>query len=316
MAMDSFDQAFLIMTGRVKLIPALQSLANIFKATGEFVLWGPQSRLLHIVLNRGWKNNGGPELMEDIVAAFDLSGDISINLKDLKAAMKVKRLRKLGRAMWKDIGDGAVEVDSKTITKAEAYFTKQQEEAAKADVSNEFVETYLSASEARLAAFVSEFPEGQLASQVQGVVEITRQKVTDRTVDKAALTRRIKVLEKYPNKYWKEMSDIEVGRTWNHTGIRVAADEKVVAYQVISERDKQVCPICNRVDGHVFRVAPQVKKMNQYIAAEGDTDKINNLYSFPRIDDVDNISPEQMTKLDLMPPFHGRCRCDVVMLWR
>jgi len=313
--MDSFDQAFLVMTGRAKMVPAMQSLANILKQTGEFVLWGPQSRLLHIVFNRGWKDNGGPELMEDIVAAFDLSGDISVNLKDLKAAMKVKRLRKLGNAMWKDIGEASVDVTSKTITKSEAYFNKQQQEALKADVKDEFIEEYLSAANLRMAAFITEFPEGQLAAQVQGVVDITRQKATDRTVDKAVLTRRIKELEKYPNKYWKELSDIEVGRTWNHTGVRIAADEQVTAYQVLSERDRQVCPICERIDGHVFRVEPQIKKMNAYIDAEGDTDKINDLYTFPRIGDVDNISPEEMTKLDLIPPFHGRCRCDLVLLY-
>lgn len=30
------------------------------------------------------------------------------------------------------------------------------------------------------------------------------------------------------------------------------------------------------------------------------------------IDDIDNRSREQIENLNLMPPFHGRCRCDIV----
>jgi hypothetical protein len=30
------------------------------------------------------------------------------------------------------------------------------------------------------------------------------------------------------------------------------------------------------------------------------------------IDDIDNRSREQIENLNLMPPFHGRCRCEIV----
>lgn len=30
------------------------------------------------------------------------------------------------------------------------------------------------------------------------------------------------------------------------------------------------------------------------------------------IDDIDNRTQEQIERLQLMPPFHGRCRCDIV----
>jgi hypothetical protein len=39
-------------------------------------------------------------------------------------------------------------------------------------------------------------------------------------------------------------------------------------------------------------------------------------FAFPRLQEVDNMSPEQISKTGFAPPFHGRCRCDMVFLWR
>ena len=45
-------------------------------------------------------------------------------------------------------------------------------------------------------------------------------------------------------------------------------------------------------------------------------DSISKMGAFPRVGDLDNKTLDEIRAMGLLPPFHPKCRCDLVMLWK
>jgi hypothetical protein len=110
------------------------------------------------------------------------------------------------------------------------------------------------------------------------------------------------------------LGDVYAGRAWQGTTISLAHEKGFDQYQVIAVTDKLTCPVCSRLDGRTFKVEKSYDKFDTYLHTQGNVDKIISLFPFPRVADVDNKSPAQIGVSGWMPPFHPKCRCEMVML--
>jgi hypothetical protein len=179
----------------------------------------------------------------------------------------------------------------------------------------DLLEEYLEAVDQDLAAYMATFPEEVYLLEVEKVIRVTELPPGSRNVDKLALRERIRQLRTVPRGQFGLTTDIDAGRTWAHTGILYASDTNATTYQILAERDRITCPVCQKLDGTTYSVPRQRDKIDQFIEAAGDKGAVSGLYRFPRIEDVDNRSPEELRNLDLMPPFHGNCRCEISIIY-
>jgi len=89
----------------------------------------------------------------------------------------------------------------------------------------------------------------------------------------------------------------------------------ITTYQVVATWDRRTCPVCKNIDGKIFDVPQAHAKMTEYLDIDpGNPEAIAEAMPFVRFSDVDNKSPKEVRAMGLTPPFHPRCRCDVVVL--
>jgi hypothetical protein len=62
------------------------------------------------------------------------------------------------------------------------------------------------------------------------------------------------------------MTDIQAGNLWTYTAVEVAHNAGVTTYQVLSQEDKIVCPVCKRLNGHTFSVQDTRERIQQGLA--------------------------------------------------
>lgn len=326
--LDSFDLAFLSMTGHVKWMDPFDSTYMAIKALESHgssdYLWGPEADLIQRALVEAYRKHGKEEV-EKVADAFDFSpeadDEILVDVSKLNA--RIKATKSLGKKMWLQAGKKVrAAVDSaseraldhfKRQQKSELKFPKQWEGRIRKQL--EGWQEFIAAAEAdHIAEFTQRFPERVLHPEVRRLGGLAQSKEALRTIDKVQLQDRLGQIGNLPENYFANMSDVQAGRAWTFTGIEYAYQQGVTEYMVVSERDKVVCPTCRRIDGRTFRVTEAREKMIEALNAE-DTQDVQNAMPFPRVSELDNQPPETIRDMGLAPPFHGRCRCDVIMAW-
>jgi hypothetical protein len=86
-----------------------------------------------------------------------------------------------------------------------------------------------------------------------------------------------------------------------------------VEYKISEMLDPRTCPICSRMHGRKFKVAPAKKKLDSWLSVT-DPDQLKSIAPFPRQDSVslalfDRLSNEDLVKRGWdTPPYHPRCR--------
>jgi len=81
---------------------------------------------------------------------------------------------------------------------------------------------------------------------------------------------------------------------------------------VIAEMDGATCEVCRMIHGKEFAVEDARQKL-LVMASRNNVPDIVKSMPFPRHGDLDNKSPNEWKRMALTPPFHSRCRCQVVM---
>lgn len=336
--LDPFDQAFLIYTGNLKLINPLETVAEVLKASGDLILWGPQAALLFRVLMNGWREAGGEDYTDEVVSTFDTDADpVTVNLSRLERILRGGNA--LGRRHWSEIEDKIPEILFETQYRSQIFYDKRfgdfierieegktvsetvfQTETGKFEkvekVSREnFDQWFELQSPGHIQEYVNRFPSDVLHPRIRELATQASIKEGVRAIDRGEMINRIQNIPAIPHAQFDITGDVEVARAWNKTAVAMMSGYVVSEYQVISERDKKTCPVCQRIDGRVFEAQRAIEKMQEYDnVTPGNLDAIRELWKFPRIDDVDNVPPEQVHGLDLVPPFHPRCRCEVILL--
>lgn len=336
LSLDSFDQAFLIHTGNLKLINPLETIAEVLKASGDLILWGPQAALMFRVLVNGWKEAGGEDYTDEVVDAFDLEADpVTVDNKRLNKILK--GAEDLGARHWKLVKNKIDEIYLETQYRSQVFYDERfnqfieatterghepTENQIQADVgkvekvSREQFDQWFSLQQPIIIQdYINGFPSEVLNPRIAELATQATLKEGVRAVDRAELINRVNNIPSIPHAQFDITGDVEVARAWNKTAVAMMQGYAVSEYQVISERDRKTCPVCQRIDGRCFSAEMAVNKMQEYDGiTAGNVQAIRDLWRFPRMDDVDNVPPEAIRDLDLVPPFHPRCRCEVVLL--
>ncbi len=100
-------------------------------------------------------------------------------------------------------------------------------------------------------------------------------------------------------KYWDVVSSSALVRSRSFGAISGMTEAGIKEYEVLAMGDERMCPICGALNGQKFRVADAQEKINTALKIE-DSERFKEEFGWGR----DDMS---------LPPFHGRCRCVLVM---
>lgn len=108
-------------------------------------------------------------------------------------------------------------------------------------------------------------------------------------------------------------SSLQMSRMAQYGFVAEASSRGITHYVVNEQLDSRICPVCRRMNGKRFEVAPALAKLDTQIRITDPTD-LKILAPFPKqskqgIKDLTEMTPEQMRAKGWdTPPYHPRCR--------
>jgi len=108
-------------------------------------------------------------------------------------------------------------------------------------------------------------------------------------------------------------SSLQMSRMANYGFVAEASARGITHYVVNEQLDSRICPVCRRMDGKRFSVAPALAKLDTQIRIT-DPNDLKILAPFPKqskqgIKDLTEMTPDQMRAKGWdTPPYHPRCR--------
>jgi hypothetical protein len=282
----------------------------------KWYLWGPQADAMEQVVMKAY-DKVGRKYLNNVVKAFDLTGDISVSRGALNSALS-KMEKGFGNEMWLACGAKVKTVLEDTVEATLAHYTKQQNKAARKQyeelLTEENWEAMMVQLETRqMRAYMMRYTQRIAHPEIIRMRELALNKPEFRHVARVQLLDRIQLLPERSAEYFRSISDVQVGRTWVLTGLINAQRQGVTEYIIIAEHDARTCPVCERLSGRTFPVGPAAEKYTE--ALEAEPDQVAAIAPFPRVPDIDNRSYPSVRSLNLAPPFHPKCRCDVEFIW-
>ena len=237
--LDSFDTAFLVLTGYVQFVPVEALVMKAAQAVKkDVILWGPESKLIAYILRKAWKKHG-IKLTDAVIAAFDLTGDISVEPKKVKAAFK--KYGNVGEEVTRTTKKKVLQTLARIAKKATKHYKKQIE---KARVQKQEEKELWAILGGQLDTYVEMYPDRVLTKEVERLVTLTMTAPDRRAVNAITLRNRIENIANHPLNYMDNVSDIHAGRAWHFTGLRMAQSEGITTAIVIAQEDKVTCPVC------------------------------------------------------------------------
>lgn len=305
---DSFNLAFVILIETLTLLKEDNTCNNALKASKAIKLWGPETTLLSSIIYKGWKKQGGEDFINQLISIFDLSGNVSVNEKQITSLFK--KYKNLGKKVWKEVEEKVSKIADRIVKSSSIYYLKQRKTTEKNENLIAWETFAKKANVEHIQGFIESYTERMVHPRALELAKISAKNPNFRTIDKATLIDRIKKFEKLPESYIANVSDIHAGRLWNFTGLTMAREQNVTEFQIIAVMDNLTCPVCTRLHGTRFNVEAVHEKMVTLLTEEGDQDAIAEAFPFPRMADVDNVSSAQKRSLQTAPPFHGKCFID------
>ena len=91
----------------------------------------------------------------------------------------------------------------------------------------------------------------------------------------------------------------------------LAAD--VTEYEILAAHDERMCPLCGKMDGKRFSIEHAVKLRDDMMNAKTPED-VKTVHPWHTVKDIKSWAPEELAGQGMaLPPFHGSCRCDIVV---
>lgn len=320
--LDSFDVGFLAATEKIRLIDNFDASFMVLKAvldeSRDVELWGPEAALLAKVLVSAWRKVGGKFLLK-ARDAFSLEGDISVDVNRINGLLEENG--DLGKKLWNEVKKKVEAVINQTQVQALEFYLRQRdsqiaEKSEATDFTKEDWAKYVASSaQGHLETMLKGFPDRSVHDEIRRLAGIVDTNPLMRTVDRAALEKRILSLDKLGIGNLEGMADINVGRAWSWSGLELGSQQGITEYQIIAELDQKTCPVCERLHGRTFPLEKARGQMQDFMGKAHSAATLAAGMAFPRVSQVDNKSPEQIRAMAVSPPFHGSCRCQVVLLW-
>ena len=170
-----------------------------------------------------------------------------------------------------------------------------------------------------LKQFRIDHPGVLLHSEIERMVKITDlyadklyEEVSKRRKDLVDITRRLSIVAKN-NHLFSDLSNKEATRMWHYLMLVNLAESGIKYYFVKSVSDPMTCWICKHIDYASF----PVQKVRDDIIERVNSNRFMPEKSFPFVEEIDNISPEEKMRVLTdngwyLPPFCRDCRCQII----
>lgn len=318
--LDSFDLSFLLLTGHVRLIEpfdaSVKLLAQSYKTLRKTELWGPEVELATTMLRRKFEQHVQPTLL-DFVSNFNLSGD-TFSVKALQAYAAIGAIDVSWGTMCREALPALSSIIGTVAVRSTRNSQDLQQQASKAPAlgrlySDQEVQLLQHAAEDNVARYATLYGS-DLHDEAKRLVKLVEYSKDMRVSDRLDLRNRLERFHTWETagRDLSVMSDVQIGKVWNWTGLQKASEAGVIAYTIIAELDTNTCSVCHHLHGKEFRLANALDRMNSEMSG-GEPTTANR---FPVLNDVDNIPREAFVATGYYPPFHPHCRCNLVPLYR
>ena len=113
-------------------------------------------------------------------------------------------------------------------------------------------------------------------------------------------------------KYWDVVSSAALVRSRSFGCISGMVEAGITEYEILAMGDERMCPICGELNGQTFSVAATQKVIDQTLGIS-DPDEFKEAMPWHTEPPVGKSKDDLIAEGMSVPPFHGRCRCVLVM---
>lgn len=113
-------------------------------------------------------------------------------------------------------------------------------------------------------------------------------------------------------KYWDVVSSAALVRARSFGSIAGMEEAGITEYEILAMGDERMCEICEEMNGKTFSVEETRKVINKVIDIE-DPEKFKEAMPWQTVSSKGKSNQELLDAGMSIPPFHGRCRCVLVM---
>jgi len=111
--------------------------------------------------------------------------------------------------------------------------------------------------------------------------------------------------------YWSGLSAVVATRSRSFGALREMSESGAVSYEYVNPDDERTSPICDRLNGTIFRLAGSLKLRDRLLKAE-DPEAVKKITPWVKADEVKGKSSRQLQAMGVAwPPLHFRCRSSI-----
>jgi hypothetical protein len=319
--MDTFDLSFLLLNDKAQDFPFEKCTCICLKSDRDIKAWGPESRLIGDIVVGAWKRKA-KKFLSELQACYEIEPELKINEKKINKLFR--QYKNIGKDTWKIVEKKVRKILDATTERSIKYFIGQAKKQKKSKKAEEEVFDPTITYDAfiaeitgdHIASFMARYPDAILHPEIERLSTYLRVSDEAGPLDKYYVKERLDAIQHKGDAYFEGMTDVEVGKAWTATGVELAYRNNVAEYMIVAQVDSpnKPCPVCRALHGKSFSVVQAKKNVDHLMVLKG-TEDFAKEAPFPRIDDLKNLSREEMHARGELPSFHSSCRCDVVFSW-
>lgn len=112
--------------------------------------------------------------------------------------------------------------------------------------------------------------------------------------------------------YWDVVASSAIVRARSFGTISGMEEAGITEYEVLAMGDERMCPICGELNGQVFSVAETRKVINKALDLK-DPEAFKEALPWHTKPPIGKNAAKLTADGQSIPPFHGRCRCTLIM---